>query len=354
MFIRGFNLGLIAAAFLLLVACQTDDPAAPASPTVTLLLTRTLSEPSVSPIATQPTPTPVYTPILLADNVPPPRPQTVTSSPIPSPTRTAFPTRLPTATLTPLAVNGVPLEQFIILPPAAIARSQEIFAQGQSRGRNPNAFSKLGDSTVLNPQLLGLFDNPNRYTLGQFSYLQPTITHFAGSFARYGVAARHGLHSWSVFDPLWANKEWCETGEHLLACEIRLNNPTLIIIRLGSNDAGVPAGFAKNVRDVVEYCQAVGVIPLLATKADRFEGDNSNNEIIRQIATDYAVPLWDFDRVADTLPNRGLAEDQVHLATVTYHDYTVPETFTSGHSMQDLTGLMVLDAIRQLIMAPSP
>lgn len=217
-------------------------------------------------------------------------------------------------------------------------------------GRNAHAFSKMGDSTVLNPKLLGLFDSPSRYNLGDYAYLQPTIDFFSGSFSRYGVAAQHGLHAWSVFDPLWADKDWCEIGEHMLACEIRLNNPALFIIRLGSNDAGAPTGFAKNVRDVVEYCLAVGVIPLLVTKADRFEGDNTNNDIIRQIAVAYAVPLWDFDVAAATLPNRGLDTDQIHMKTAINHDYTLPETFTIGHSVQDLTGLMMLDALRREVM----
>lgn len=293
---------------------------------------------------------PALTPIILPDNATPSRipDATATQTLHPSITPSATPTTTPSPT--PVFVNDVATDEFIILPPEVIAHSQEIFANGQVWGRNSHYFSKMGDSTVLNPQLLGLFDDPTRYNLGAYSYLQPTLEFFAGAFDSYGVASQHGLHSWSVFDPLWAPKKWCETGEHMLACEFRLNNPSILIIRLGSNDAGSPSGFDYNVRQVVEFAIENGVIPLLATKADRFEGDNSNNEIIRQIATDYQVPLWDFDRVAETLPERGLDTDMVHMKTVENHDYTLPETFTIGHSVQDLTGLMVLDALRQLVI----
>ena len=73
---------------------------------------------------------------------------------------------------------------------------------------------------------------------------------------------------------------------------------------------------------VFEYIE--GVIPVLATKADRFEGeDNRNNKIIRQAAYDYRVPLWDFDLLAGTLPGRGMGADDVHLTFFDYYDYNL-------------------------------
>ncbi len=291
------------------------------------------------------------TPVILTDNATPTHTLAPSPTPTPDPSITPTVTPTPTPSPTPVAVNGIAAADFIILPPEVITHSQAIFALGQTLGRNAHYFSKMGDSTVLNPQLLGLFDDPSRYNLGDYTYLQPTLEFFAGAYSNYGVAAHHGLHAWSVFDPLWADKKWCATGEHMLACELRLNNPALLVIRLGSNDAGAPSGFAYNVRQVVEFCLENGIIPLLATKADRFEGDNTNNELIREIAAEYEVPLWDFDRVAETLPERGLDTDGIHMKTVLNHDYTLPETFTIGHSVQDLTGLMVLDAIRRNVMS---
>jgi hypothetical protein len=100
---------------------------------------------------------------------------------------------------------------------------------------------------------------------------------------------------------------------------------------------------------VIEFAVANGVVPILITKPDRFEGDNTNNEILRQLAAEHHVPLWDLDRVAETLPGKGLAEDQVHMAAYTANDFTDPAVFSSGHAMQDLSGLMVLHTLLQTV-----
>lgn len=272
----------------------------------------------------------------------------------PTPENPPEPTPIPEPTLTPTPtgpqdINGVPIAAIAPLSPAVAEVVREAYERGAALGRDGNAFSKLGDSTILNPHFLGPFDEGD-YVLGDFAELAPTVERFAGSFARHGVAARHGLHSWTVFDPLWADKDWCEPNEDALACEFRLQNPSVLFVRLGSNDAGAPSGFRFNVRQVIEFALENGVIPVLGTKADRFEGDNTNNEIIRELAAEYNVPLWDFDLVADTLPGRGLDSDNVHLIIDELpHDYTQDGAFERGHAMQDLTALIVLDQIRQII-----
>ncbi len=83
------------------------------------------------------------------------------------PTATPHPTQapLPTATAVPISVNGVPQESFIIIPNDAREHVRVIFAQGQSMGRNPNAFSKLGDSVTLTDHYLTRFDF-GQYTFG--------------------------------------------------------------------------------------------------------------------------------------------------------------------------------------------
>ena len=49
------------------------------------------------------------------------------------------------------------------------------------------------------------------------------------------------------------------------------------------------------------------------------------------------------------MPDRGLQEDQVHLTVFVENDYTMPEAFDTGHGVHNLTGLMMLDAIRQAV-----
>lgn len=272
-----------------------------------------------------------------------------TAAPQASPTPAATPTPEPSPTpIGPQEINGIPLTSIVPMSPETAANVAAIYARGQELGRDPNTFSKLGDSTILNPHFMGPFD-AGEYALGDFAHLQPTIDRWRGSFERHGVGARHGLHSWTVFDPMWADEEWCEAGEHLLACELRLQNPGVLFVRLGSNDAGSPSGFRFNVKEVIEYAIDNGVIPIIGTKADRFEGSNENNDILRALADEYDVPLWDFDLLADTLPSRGLDTDNVHLIIDELpHDYTIADTFQRGHPLQDLSALIALDQVRRI------
>ncbi len=244
----------------------------------------------------------------------------------------------------PNGINGIPLTSILVMPPQTVATVRMIYGVGQAFKRNPQAFSKLGDSTIENPYFLARFDTPD-YNLGHYSYLQAAIDTFHNSFARDSVAVRRGLHSWSVYDPMWADTSQCQRGETILLCEIRLNNPMMLIIKLGSNDAGVPDQFEKNIRHLVVDTTMQGVIPVLSTKADRHEGSNLNNEIIRKLAAEYNVPLWDFDLLAGTLEGRGLAPDDVHLTTFYAHDWRQSVALTRGYGLMNLTGLMAVDAV---------
>lgn len=268
---------------------------------------------------------------------------TITNSPTLSPT----PEPAPTATAEIILVNGIPRQDFILFPNNARQHVKEIFLLGQSIGRNPKAFSKLGDSVTLTDHFLTRFDS-GHYVLGPYEFLQPTIGHFAGSFQRYGVATKVGLHAWSIFDPLWANKEWCLADEDMVACEIRLFNPAVMMIKIGSNDNGAADAFDSNIRELVDFLIEQGVIPIIATKADRFEGpDDRNNKMLRQIAFDYSLPLLDYDLVAGTLPRRGLSGDDVHMTMADSNDYNDPKTFERGYPVSDLTILMMLHEILQ-------
>ena len=264
------------------------------------------------------------------------------SNPWPSNTTAYAPP--PAAPYDPAGINGIPLSSIITLPPQTVATVQMIYGVGQAFKRNPNAFSKLGDSTIENPFFLARFDT-TEYNLGSWAYLQPAIDTFRGSWARESAAVKRGLHSWAVYDPMWADASRCAINETPLMCEIRLNNPMMLVVKLGSNDVGVPDQFEANMRRLVVDATMQGVIPILSTKADRHEGSNINNEIIRKLAAEYSIPLWDFDLLAGTLPGRGLGEDQVHLTTFYAHDWRQPEALTRGYGLMNLTGLMALDAV---------
>lgn len=391
--LRGF-LGLSAAAILLLVACQnlssppelgqigtaTPTSTGPALRSITATMPAKTSAAPTSTLAATTGPAVALEAVVSPTSVPsltvttPPSTPTIlpTETPQPSatpliPTAVLTATGIISATHTPesavqdtlsgasITVNGVPVNDIVIMPEAVRENVRTIFARGQEMGRNPRAFSKLGDSVTLTDHYLTRFDS-GHYDLGPYAHLQPAIDHYAGSFSRYGVATKIGLHAWSIFDPLWADKEWCLPDENIAACEIRLHNPSVLLIKIGSNDSGAGSYFEENLRELLDFTIENGVIPIIGTKADRFEGpDDRNNRIMRELAAEYAIPLWDYDHVSATLPRRGLSGDDVHMTMADADDYTKPETFERGYPVSDLTALMTLyEVMREVTAAGDP
>ncbi len=331
-------------ASLFLMGCQPNTAVSTPLPTTAPVAALPTSQPTAVSPTLIPTLTPTLTPNPTATPSPAP---TNTPSPVPTATATATAVPSPTAISPAHLINDIPRADFLWLPPETISKTQETFQRGQQQhGRAPRRFSKIGDSLVAHPGFLTMFDS-GAYELGPYAPLQPTIDYYAGSFTRYGVGLKIGLSSFGILDPFWADKKWCNPNEHLLDCEIRLYNPSILLIQMGTNDAN--ASFERNMRAVISYAQEQGIVPVLITKADRFEGDNRNNESLRRLATELAVPLVDFDLLADNLPGRGLRDDNAHLTVPLYHDYANQETLTYGHGVHNLALLMMLDELRQIL-----
>ncbi len=265
------------------------------------------------------------------------------------PTATPRPTRTPTMTPTPFpvtpgVVNGVPIDQFLVMSDTVRQNIRVIFARGQALGNNAHAFSTAGDSTIEVPYFLGAFDT-TKYRLGGYAYLQLAIDYYAGSWGRDSAATRISQHAWTLLNPTWADKKVCEANESPLACELRLHRPSLLIIRVGVNDPNAAKLYETSLRKVVEFAIEHGVIPILSTKPDQRAGTEGNNDIVRKLAAEYAVPLWDYELVARTLPDRGLGPDGAHSNGFWQNDYGLALAYQRGHAMQSLTALMVIDQI---------
>lgn len=276
---------------------------------------------------------------------------TVESLSVPSPTAEIPQTPIPTVS----ALNGVSVQRVVLLSDSVRVHIRDLYAQGQTQGRNPRAISKVGDSTMVYPPFLAVFDRTS-FRLGKFAYLEPTIALYRGSFGRESVAVKKGMHTWSQFEPAWAIPELCAPNEGPLACEVRLQNPSIALIRLGANDTEFPSEFERRLGDIVKYCLARGIIPVLGTKPDRYEGEsNVINSLIRKTASAYSIPLWDYDLIAGTVPGRGLEPDHLHMKGGGTRDFSSPAAMQAGDALEDLTALMMLDAIRREIGAePKP
>ena len=151
----------------------------------------------------------------------------------------------------------------------------------------------MGDCQSVVPYFLAAFDYGN-YALGPYAPLQETIDHFSGSWARESIATNRGFNVATVFVPLWADPERCLNNESPLACELRLNRPSFVIITMETWWGGDASGYESYLRRIVEYAIARGTVPILGTKADNIEGNGSINGVIVKLAQEYDVPLWNF------------------------------------------------------------
>lgn len=248
-------------------------------------------------------------------------------------TATASPTATPDLRLKPEDWQDWP-----ILPELSPAM-QAVFKQGQEMGRDPHVFSVLGDCQSAPTYFLAMYDE-DRYTLTEDQQaLQETIDWYAGSFAHRSVTVENGLNAASALNPLWAmTHEDCESSETPVACEIRLSNPSLILVSLGTNwlPSASYEDYLNYLNQIVDIILEQGVIPVLSTKADNGEGDYNRNLAMAQVAYDRQLPLWNFWAAVKDLPNYGLDKDRQNA----YLNY-------QGWDVRNLSGLELLDTLRR-------
>jgi hypothetical protein len=226
----------------------------------------------------------------------------------------------------------------------------EIYRQGLKAGNDPNAFSKVGDCQTSTDFFLVDFDHEGRYDLGEYTDLQTTIDHYQGSFSRLSLAVKDGFNVAAVLSPLRADPKQCEKGETPLACEIRLNHPSVILVSMETNfNLQTATKYGGYMRQIVEYSISQGVVPILATKADNLEGDHSINAEIAEIANEYDIPLWNFWAAVHNLPNQGFdpsLNDGFHLSLGKNYYFDDPKNMKHAWPVRNLTALQALDAVR--------
>jgi hypothetical protein len=249
-------------------------------------------------------------------------------------------------------------ESLPVVPVQISQRVRAIYQQGLAMGNNPRVFSRIGDCASAAPAFLVGFDS--KYNLGGFSSLQPAIDYFQGSFKRPSLAAKAGLNSAGLLSMLWTGPE-CQKNEDLLDCQYRLDHPSFALIAIGTNEAYYvhedPGSFERNMRLILDDTISKGIVPILGTKADNVEGDQSINETIARLALEYQVPLWNFWAAVQPLPKHGMVEPE-HLNSVSYSnftDFTIPNSLQYGMQVRNLTALEMLDFLReQLVGSPPP
>ena len=296
---------------------------------------------------------PTHTELTSTAVVIPESPTEVDPIPRDEPSETApQPTSPPTDTAPP------PLESWMDMPviPIVSNTALTIYQRGLEMGRNPQAFSKVGDCQNVASMFLSIFDQPGYYSLGDYAHLQETIDWFSGSFSRVSLAVKGGFNVASVLSPLRADPTHCESGESPLACELRIHNPSFVIISMETWWSQSPEEvYEKYMRQILEYTMAQGVVPILATKADNLEGNHSINATIGKLAREYDVPLWNFWLAVQPLPNHGLQEEDNFHLTFAGNYFDDPQRMLSAWPNRNLTALQALDTVwREVSEMTSP
>ncbi len=308
-----------------------------------LLIILVLAACSQTPTATQPTPT--KTPVTATTQAP-----TQTASPTQQPS--AIPTKQPaeetepttkvsqtsSPTITPdLRLRPENWQSWPIIPdlsPEMIA----LYQAGLANGNDAHMFSVIGDCQSSPTYFLSIYDE-GRYTLTEDqAYLEETIQWYQGAFSHLSVAVKNGMTAPGALNPLWADPEKCESKETPITCELRLSNPSLVIISLGTNwHPSTPyEKYVDYLTQIVETLLENKVLPVLSTKADNAEGDYNRNLAMAQVAYDYHIPLWNFWAAVEDLPNLGLDKDRENV----YLNHT-------GWEIRNQSALELLDHLRQ-------
>lgn len=189
--------------------------------------------------------------------------------------------------------------------PAVTQHARAIYELGQSLGNDPGAFSIFGDCQSLPEVFLGQYITDREMFSSLPADLQETVTHFRGSLNRPSPTSKDGTTSGALLWERWhENKYGCTRAETPMDCELRLHNPSFVLIMVGTHWEGERNEYY--LRIILDALLERGVLPILSTKADNREENNSINLQAAELAAEYDLPLWNFWQVVKDLPNRGL------------------------------------------------
>ncbi|HML23054.1 MAG TPA: SGNH/GDSL hydrolase family protein [Aggregatilinea sp.] len=261
----------------------------------------------------------------------------------------------------PASVESIDLAEIPILPEIS-AQARLVYEQGIAAGMNPAVFSKVGDCMTDTPFFLIDIGDGN-YDLGEYEDLQPVIDQYTSSdinaFNRKSQAAAGGFNTASIVDSMWANPEFCDSGETPLSCEFRIAQPSVALIMFGTNDVQYldASQFDFFLRSIVAETIRNGTLPVLSTFPTRPEFPEQTelfNKIVVKVAQDYDMPLINLSRALADLPDEGVDPvDTTHMTTPEDEQvaHFTDEALQSGFSTRNLLTLEALDAVMQAVSA---
>lgn len=255
------------------------------------------------------------------------------------------------------AVAEIDLEAVPVIPEIE-AGALALYRAALDAGRDPHVFAKVGDCMTDHPSFLMPIGEGD-YDLGDYTDLEPVIAAFrAGAidpFGRKSQAAAGGFNAASILDSLWANPEFCESGETPLSCEFRLSNPSVALIMFGTNDVFYldEAQYDFFLRSIIAETIRSHVLPIVSTFPVRPEFPDKSvlyNQIVVQAAADYGVPLINLWRALEPLPNQGIDPEETTHMTVPPDGAAcvfIDANLQAGFTVRNLATLQTLGALLQ-------
>lgn len=206
-----------------------------------------------------------------------------------------------------------------------------------------NVFAKVGDSITVAASFLACFDGGTVDFAGR-SDLSSTVSYFmsgnaAGTppFDRNSLAAKGGTTARDAM-----------TGSPTpLDQELSAITPRVAIVMFGTNEARFDwtiDEFGTHLWNLIDATIASGVVPIMSTISANTGYPAADariptfNRVVRAIAQGRGVPLVDFHRELDPLPDRGISSDGIH-----------PTVSPSGGCVLSSAGLQYGYNIRNLI-----
>jgi uncharacterized integral membrane protein len=229
--------------------------------------------------------------------------------------------------------------------PEVSERTREIYRDGMTQERDPKAFSIIGDCHSAPDVLFARLVDPEFTRPVEYEAYLETLGTYSKSWGRDFVTVKNGMSAASMLSPYWNDEERCEADESPLACEIRLHNPSVMIISIGTNWLEEDYGpFEEYYRNALDEIIAQGIVPVITTKADPTAPEYPLNMIMARLAYEYDVPLWNFWAAVQDLPDQGLDVDYEEGHHLLHEAWDVKRQ----------TGVQVLDALHQALKDESP
>src|SRR5450432_3276840 len=187
--------------------------------------------------------------------------------------------------------------------------------------------------------------------------VQQDVRGAGNSFANPPLAAGPGWKAETLFYSAYSDP--CG-AEIILNCEYSRVKPAVSLIMIGTNDSDGtdPTFYTTTLKKILDTTINLGILPVLSTIPPKKLEATSNgkvdqwNLIIKGVAQQYQIPLWDFWYALQNAPNEGISSDGVHPSAPVDNN---TGSFTTanlayGYNIRNLTALMALNAIWKQVL----